>query len=296
MSVNQVYDAAWKVLTDPDTVWGRHIIGLVVGETIGPEWTITSADTESHDDDGKSLRADRVVVMTKDKISRTIHIEFQSTFDSTMAKRMLLYGIQHGAYVPGSPSVPVERLRLPVSYILDVVPGRNNDGGTGWRTLELEYGSQTISFAFPVKKGYRLGSALDVAQAANDVDELDRALFSFAYECGSDITELRFYNAVRSLCVSDILLKSGKEVTVKEVNRLVKDLFNDGKSVHTPEEWKALGERIGKEEGRAAGREEAIAEIRRRLLASGMTPKEVDAILLGRDTNPAEVSELRLDD
>lgn len=292
MSVNQVYDAAWKVLTDPGTVWGRHIIGLVVGETIGPEWTITAADTESRDE-GRSLRADRVVVMTKDKISRTIHIEFQSTFDSTMAKRMLLYGIQHGAYVPGSPSVPVERLRLPVSYILDVVPGRNNDGGTGWRTLELEYGSQTISFAFPVKKGYRLGSALDVAQAANDVDELDRALFSFAYECGSDITELRFYNAVRSLCVSDILLKSGKEVTVKEVNRLVKDLFNDGKSVHTPEEWKALGERIGKEEGR----EEAIAEIRRKLLASGMTPSEVDAILTGGgSTSAAGISKLRLDD
>lgn len=292
MSVNQVYDAAWKVLTDPGTVWGRHIIGLVVGETIGPEWTITAADTESRDE-GRSLRADRVVVMTKDKISRTIHIEFQSTFDSTMAKRMLLYGIQHGAYVPGSPSVPVERLRLPVSYILDVVPGRNNDGGTGWRTLELEHGSQTISFAFPVKKGYRLGSALDVAQAANDVDELDRALFSFAYECGSDITELRFYNAVRSLCVSDILLKSGKEVTVKEVNRLVKDLFNDGKSVHTPEEWKALGERIGKEEGR----EEAIAEIRRKLLASGMTPSEIDAILTGGDsTSAAGISKLRLDD
>lgn len=81
-------------------------------------------------------------------------------------------------------------------------------------------------------------------------------------------------------------------MSVNQVYRLVKDLFNDGKSVHTPEEWKALGERIGKEEGR----EEAIAEIRRKLLASGMTPKEVDAILLGEDTNPAEVSELRLDD
>ena len=68
-------------------------------------------------------------------------------------------------------------------------------------------------------------------------------------------------------------------MSVNQVNRLVKDLFNEGKSVHTPEEWKALGERIGKEEGRAVGREEAIAEIRRRLLASGMTPKEVDAIL-----------------
>lgn len=100
---------------------------------------------------GSAKHADKLLEILVDRVNRTIHLEFQSTYDKGMARRMFEYGLRT-VKEPSSIDKNGEVYELPTSILVNVRPQVWT--GPNTRTLKFCMGSgferQEVALRYPV--------------------------------------------------------------------------------------------------------------------------------------------------
>lgn len=136
---------------------------------------------------GSTKYADKLIEILVDEINKKIHLEFQSTFDSGMARRMFEYGLRT-VKDPSSSDKSGEVYELPASILVNVRPqvwtGPNTRTlkfcmGSGFERQEviLRYPVMNIADSMPEVVNLMNASTMEAVDAAvRELDESAHAL------------------------------------------------------------------------------------------------------------------------
>lgn len=287
------WDYAWKILCSPEKPWGpwflRHLIGSHEFEGYTLESAV-SADSSCVSGLGNTTVADKIILLRKDDVAKKVHLEFQSTYDATIAFRMLTYGLAQ-TQAPYRVDTSMEEYLLPASFLINVRGNQLSGKRTRVLHLHMPYadGLQTITVEYPV---------VDVAIAIPEIVALMQAttigqrnqIFQSLMEQSVHTTLTSrdfdvFASACYALSVKEVFAEGVPTEVIRKGVQDMEQQFSCYSEV-LRHEGHQRGIQEGLQKGFQKGRLEALSSVAKKLMAQfDWTAEQAQAFLKDAEEN-----------